>query len=729
MRLSRIEISGFRGVRDAIDLRLPSGFTVISGRNGSGKSTFCDAIEYVFTGDIRRESDYSENQEGYADYIRWQGEGAPSDGTFVRLYVRDDDRREIVLEREFEKPLVVRRSVGGDGAPDNEFESASAEEEVVSWLCDPGQAPDSPLRRLCETSIIRDERITDLSVEAGERDRYKFVRRALGMDVFADSMERTKKVCDKLKEKVRDLEPRLERHEIEVNRLQSEIDAARDEAEDIESVEISVAFVKDQLAKADRLDADEEISTTELATRARKLVIDLREQANELAHALSDFNELRNRIERYREGGETAQRLKKLSGEIEELQSRIKQVEARKKALEAELEAFQKRQPDSANLAELHRLGEEIGLTEVGECPLCGESPTPEEFEASLRRLRSTVDDIIDRIDNLNGQIDQQTEQLNPLRSQKEELVKERDEVRDQRATLISQLNAVRERADDVLEDRKEDAGQVDEKPATDNQNAQQEVPDLDSGKLEREINERRRLRTQLDEKVSDVEASLALKKIENLQARLDEERQKREETQEELRYTRERHEQADKVRQRVKSEAGQVHKDRIRKLAPLLTELYSRLRPHVDWMNLETKVRGNIQLYLRFDVDGKNPSLFFSSGQRRAVGLAFLLAVHLGCTWSRFNTLILDDPVQHIDDFRALQLTELLSAIRRSGRQIIVTIEDEALARLLRRRLRSSDAEEGQHVQMVYDARSGARISKQTVIGSMPERVLAGVG
>ena len=727
MRLSRIEISGFRGVRNPIDLPLPSGFTVISGRNGSGKSTFCDAIEYVFTGDIRRESDYSENQESYADYIRWQGEGEPPDGTYVRLHLQEEDGRKFVLERELGKSPVLRPDVGGDGAPNDAFKNA--EEKVVPRLCDPGQAPDSPLRRLCETSIIRDERITDLSVEAGETDRYKFVRRALGTDVFADSVEHAEAVHDRLRKKVSELKRQLERHETEVNRLQSEIDAAREEAEDIESVEKSVAFVKDQLAEAGRLDANEEISTTELATRARKLVVDLREQANELSHALSDFNKLRDRIERYREGGEAAQRLEELSAEIEVIQGQIEEAEARKEELEAALDDFQKRQPDSANLAGLHRLGEEIGLTEEGDCPLCGESHTPEEFESRLRRLRSAVDDIVDQIDDLNDEIDQQKEQINTLRSRKKELEKERDELRDQRSTLISRLNAVRERVDDVLEAEEEDAGEVDEKAGSGNEDIQHEIPNLNVGKLEREINERRRLRTRLDENVSDVEASLALENIENLQDKFDEAQQKLEETREALRHTRERKEQADKVRKLVKREDEQVHKDRIRKLAPLLTELYSRLRPHVDWKNLETKVRGEIQLFLRFDVDGKNPSLFFSSGQRRAVGLAFLLAVHLGCTWSRLNTLVLDDPVQHIDDFRALQLTEVLSAIRQSGRQMIVTVEDEALARLLRRRLRSSEAEEGQHVRMVYDSRSGVRIDEQKVIGPMPERVLADVG
>jgi chromosome segregation protein len=45
------------------------------------------------------------------------------------------------------------------------------------------------------------------------------------------------------------------------------------------------------------------------------------------------------------------------------------------------------------------------------------------------------------------------------------------------------------------------------------------------------------------------------------------------------------------------------------------------------------------------------------------------------------FEMKLLDDPVQHIDDYRALNLVEILAAIRRTGRQVIVSVEDTALA------------------------------------------------
>lgn len=41
----------------------------------------------------------------------------------------------------------------------------------------------------------------------------------------------------------------------------------------------------------------------------------------------------------------------------------------------------------------------------------------------------------------------------------------------------------------------------------------------------------------------------------------------------------------------------------------------------------------------------------------------------------------MVDDPVQNIDDYRAIHLTELLAAIRITNRRIICTVEDESLA------------------------------------------------
>jgi recombinational DNA repair ATPase RecF len=158
----------------------------------------------------------------------------------------------------------------------------------------------------------------------------------------------------------------------------------------------------------------------------------------------------------------------------------------------------------------------------------------------------------------------------------------------------------------------------------------------------------------------------------------------------------------------------------------PLLKELYLRLRPHADWREVEIDVAGQVRASLNLVVgNGKNPQFLFSSGQRRAAGLAFLLALFLARPWSGLSTLLMDDPVQHIDDYRALNLVEVLSSIRKSGRQVIVAVEDSALADVLCRRLGSRTDEPGRRFELGIDSDGAAQITAQIDIPSLSKEVL----
>jgi len=153
---------------------------------------------------------------------------------------------------------------------------------------------------------------------------------------------------------------------------------------------------------------------------------------------------------------------------------------------------------------------------------------------------------------------------------------------------------------------------------------------------------------------------------------------------------------------------------------------LYIRLRPHIEWDYLKYHIRGTVRRFLSLKVgENLNPAFMFSTGQMKTAGLAFLLAVCLGQSLSRMKTIMLDDPVQHIDDFRALHLVELLSAIRRSGRQIICSVEDPALADLLCRRLYSKDDEIGSLITLKYTVGEGVDLSEKKEISPLPKRVL----
>jgi DNA repair exonuclease SbcCD ATPase subunit len=174
----------------------------------------------------------------------------------------------------------------------------------------------------------------------------------------------------------------------------------------------------------------------------------------------------------------------------------------------------------------------------------------------------------------------------------------------------------------------------------------------------------------------------------------------------------------AQQIDKSVRQVANELLSEQFDTVLPLLKEIYRRLRPHADWSEIEIDIAGKLRASLNFTVgDGYNPQFLFSSGQRRAAGLAFLLAVHLSRPWCALNTLMLDDPIQHIDDYRSLNLVEVLSSIRRGGRQVIIAVEDKALADVLCRRLRSSMSEPGVRLDFGVSESGSAEIKGELAV------------
>jgi DNA repair exonuclease SbcCD ATPase subunit len=175
-----------------------------------------------------------------------------------------------------------------------------------------------------------------------------------------------------------------------------------------------------------------------------------------------------------------------------------------------------------------------------------------------------------------------------------------------------------------------------------------------------------------------------------------------------------------------IKRTAGEVLDQRLAAISPLLEEFYLRLRPHAAWDRIEYSIRGDVQRLLSLRVgNGLNPQFMFSSGQRRAAGLAFLLSVHMAGKYGNLNSLLIDDPVQHVDDYRAVNLVELLAAIAGTGRQILCTVEDSGLAELMGRRMTASAALDGKRFELEYHLADGSTLASTRDLFPPISRVL----
>lgn len=159
MKFDYVEVCGFRGFRDKVRIDFGRGFTVITGRNGVGKSTLCDAVEFAITGLIEKYAVEKAAKESLADYLWWRGAGKPQAHYVTAAFTRDDG-----------EPFTITRTRegGADRSP----------EEIQAALCS-GPAPDDALRQLMRTSIIRDEWIAALSLDLSETERFDLVRSRL----------------------------------------------------------------------------------------------------------------------------------------------------------------------------------------------------------------------------------------------------------------------------------------------------------------------------------------------------------------------------------------------------------------------------------------------------------------------------------------------------------------------------------------------------------------------
>jgi hypothetical protein len=342
------------------------------------------------------------------------------------------------------------------------------------------------------------------------------------------------------------------------------------------------------------------------------------------------------------------------------------------------------------DLIALANLGRNLGLRD-GRCPLCQASKDHDHYLEGI----ATAEQVAKRLD-LKAAEEAQQEQA--VRSGETRLAAARQSLASAEATLASVQATIREF--DTLRNRR------------------------DLGELQtlEQINARS---TQLRQELETAQRDLRVLETLRLNIELEHARQEESRAKERLSAAQERagrSRKAEAIAQALhdaaRRAAGETLDRRLDRVLPLMSELYRRLRPHPVWRDIEYSIRGDVRKFLKLKVgDELNPQFLFSSGQRRATGLAFLLSVNLSLAWSRWRTVMLDDPVQHVDDFRTVHLAELAAQLVVEGRQVICAVEDAALAELLCRRLPVKGQDTAKRVTLGPDEGGDLTVSSERLL------------
>lgn len=164
----------------------------------------------------------------------------------------------------------------------------------------------------------------------------------------------------------------------------------------------------------------------------------------------------------------------------------------------------------------------------------------------------------------------------------------------------------------------------------------------------------------------------------------------------------------------------------RLRSLQPLVADIYHRLDPHPAFKTVDFELdtyyrRGTTSPRVVDSVAdvSADPLLVLSTSQANIVALSYFLAMSLSMRSEGLPFLLLDDPVQSMDDVNVLGFADLCRHLR-EDRQLIVSTHERRLSGLLERKL--APRQPGETTRIIrftgWD-RSGPSVDEKVVHGS----------
>jgi chromosome segregation protein len=569
-------------------------------------------------------------------------------------------------------------------------------EGFLSLLCtDQTTLSTASIETLMKTTLIRDEFIVALSVDLPEQARFTAVRAAMGGLIGPDHSERTGAILRAANFARDEQNTKVKEAQSELGRTLTAVTEARSTAE--RSSDISEA-----LRIIDESSLSLPVDPRERMEALRRLVAERRQALQRIEAARSQSEAILPELRYFR--SEAAER--DMAAARANLQHATQATERAQQTLAlAQRADTAERESDShaGHLAALIEHGGELGLQD-GHCPLCAAYRSAAEFDKALATARARLAERGERLLASSRAI---RDAENVLAACRQELA-----VAQLRVAEQEQRRRNFERTHDTIR-----AAYI--------QYGFRASPD-DPVAARRDVLLEQERVTRLERALFVLDASNAVDRLASLEGRASTLRQRLEVEAAKLADAERATEAARQIDAGSREVANQMLTEQFDTVMPLLQELYRRLRPHTEWTEIRSDFGGRVRASLNFTVgDGHNLQFLFSSGQRRAAGLAFLLAIHLSRRWCKWHSLLLDDPVQHIDDYRALNLVEVLAAIRRDKRQVIVAVEDTALADLLCRRLRSTVGDTGRRFELDTSKTGASEIKAVHDIYPMPREVL----
>ncbi len=410
--IDEIEMSGFMRYveRTKPPISFPSGFTVITGKTGAGKSTILDSITYALYGSTTR-TDPPYNIK-VANLFK-------SNGGYVRLCFRQAGRR-----------YDVKRGVKQRGTSFLEIEMDG--ESIGGTIPEKDKMLENIIGldygSFRNSTFVRQEEMKDLGSEKGS-DRLAIFQRLFRLETFEKAQEAAKEAYSEIesdaKLKENEIKVRKERLE-EVPKLSEEIEEVRKELEKGkgESEELRVALEKAQAElKGREKEHEEYLRLTAKMTEAGKRVEAVKVRLEKARQEAKQSQDLSAKIEQL---GKDVKEYEKLRDEVSVLKETQKDYALLKKDVDSSIK--RKRDAEAEHDRRLKSISRRFFDFEERIAKLKTDVGKEEAFE--LLRTEGALGERVERIGK----------ELDWLKD-REELVRQLKEEKDEAESRLSEIS------------------------------------------------------------------------------------------------------------------------------------------------------------------------------------------------------------------------------------------------------------------------------------------------
>ena len=665
-RLKSLTVEAFRGFSDSAAFDLDASTIIFSGPNGTGKTSVFDAFQWVMLGSIKRLEGLRarKNVEHVVNSYRPGGRASVALGIVV-------DGRDVTVQRKGNYSESTLEIAGADT-------TLLFGDEAEEWL---GRSliPHEPkaLAMALATCGLLQQDVMRSVLEAKASDRYAHISAVLGLSGL-EGFERA--LQDSAKEAA-DNSKLAEKGLLEVGRLVEtaslRVETLKQRATQRASVEVARGTLRgalEEIPKSLRVEVPDVMAAAQalgLAQHSRQLgrrVGDLLERARDLRKQKTDLDV-----------APSPDRLEQLDLAIKEASTTLQMAEAERQQSEAMLSAAEKASQQMARMA-----AASIPLL-TNQCPVCGQSIDPQQVEKHLRELETDISTLVE----FRRSVETSAEKAKTVRVRKQALqdeyalarsnVHRSERLRQNEESLVAEVTALTNDASD---------------PITLNDLSYYEIEHWGPetvGSLGRLASALETYSDVVAESQATGEIARAESELVSAQAVLQDRRVSFQQVT--LRVSRLKQLSDAAAKARV-----DVTTARFAAIEPLVTDIYSRLDPHPAFKIIGFKHdlyyrKGTSTPVVSDIVAGvdADPLIVFSASQANIAALSYFLAMSLGAGERALPFVLLDDPLQSMDDVNVLGFADLCRFLR-ADRQLVLSTHDRRFANLLRRKLAPRD-------------------------------------